>query len=70
VGGIDKRRIVKDVADRKNFVKHIGKLSAGTDTNIYAWDLKTNHVEINEIDAKRGVVLGLRAIILIAKKRF
>jgi len=29
-----------------------------------------NYLEINEIDAKRGVVLGPRTNFLIAKKRF
>jgi hypothetical protein len=29
-----------------------------------------NYLKINEIDAKRGVVLGLRNIFLIAKRRF
>jgi putative transposase len=43
VRGIEKRRIVNDVADRKNFVKRLGGLSAETKTNIYAWALMTNH---------------------------
>ena len=40
VRGIEKRRIVNDVADRKNFVKRMGELSIGTKTSIYglsAW---------------------------------
>ena len=41
--GIEKRRIVNDVADRKNFVKRLGELSAGTNTRIYAWALMTSH---------------------------
>ena len=43
VRGIERRRIVNDVADRKNFVKRLGELSAGTKTTIYAWALMTNH---------------------------
>ena len=43
VRGIEKRRIVNDVADRKNFVTRRGELSAETKTNIYAWALMTNH---------------------------
>ncbi len=46
VRGIEKRRIVKDVADRKNFVKRLGELSAATNTSIYAWALMTNHAHI------------------------
>jgi putative transposase len=37
VRGIEKRRIVNDVADRKNFVDRPGRLSVDTKTNIYAW---------------------------------
>jgi REP element-mobilizing transposase RayT len=46
VRGIERRRIVKDVADRKNFVKRLGELSAATETSIYAWALMTNHAHI------------------------
>ena len=41
--GINKRRIVDDIADRKNFVKRMGELASGTKTTIYAWALMTNH---------------------------
>ena len=34
--GIKRRRVVKDVVDRKNFVTRLGELSAGTRTTIYA----------------------------------
>jgi hypothetical protein len=44
VRGIERRRIVNDVADRKNFLKRIGELAAGTKTRIYAWALMTNHI--------------------------
>ncbi len=30
VRGIERRRIVNDVADRNNFVRRLGELSAGT----------------------------------------
>ena len=46
VRGIEKRRIVNDVADRKNFVKRLGELSVATHTSIYAWALMTNHAHI------------------------
>ena len=36
VRGIEKRRIVNDVNDRKNFVKRLGELSVDTNTAIYA----------------------------------
>ncbi len=46
VRGIEKRRIVNDVADRKNFVKRLGEISVATNTSIYAWALLTNHAHI------------------------
>jgi len=46
VRGIERRRIVNDVADRKNFVKRLGELAAGTKTIIYAWALMNNHAHI------------------------
>ena len=46
VRGIERRRIVNDVADRKNFVKRLGELSAATKTIIYAWVLIRNHAHI------------------------
>lgn len=46
VRGIEKRRIVNDVADRKNFVTRLGALAAGTKTTIYAWALMPDHAHI------------------------
>ena len=46
VRGIERRRIVNDVADRKNFVERLGELAAETETTIYAWALMTNHAHI------------------------
>jgi putative transposase len=46
VRGIEKRRIVNDVADRQNVVKRLGELSVVTKTAIYAWSLMTNHAHI------------------------
>jgi hypothetical protein len=43
VRGIEKRRILKDFTDRKNFVKRLDKPSADTNTTIYAWSLLTMH---------------------------
>jgi len=44
--GIEKRRIVDDDKDRKNFVKRLGDLSEETETKIYAWSLLTNHAHL------------------------
>ena len=46
VRGIERRRIVDDVADRKNFIHRMGELSADTKTTIYAWALMPDHAHI------------------------
>jgi len=46
VRGIERCRIVNDVADRENFVKRLAELSADTKTTIYAWAIMTNHAHI------------------------
>jgi len=46
VRGIERHRIVDDVADRKNFVARLGELASDTETSIYAWALMTNHAHI------------------------
>ena len=46
VRGIERRKIVNDVTDRKDFVGRLGELAAGTETAIYAWTLMTNHAHI------------------------
>lgn len=60
VRGINKRRIVNDVADRKNFVGRMGELAAETNTSIYAWALMTNHAHI----LLRSAELGLSGYML------
>jgi putative transposase len=46
IRGIEKRRIVNDVADRKNFVRRLKELSTATNTTIYAWTLMINLAHI------------------------
>ena len=46
VRGIERRKIVNDVTDRKDFVGRLGELAAGTETAICAWTLMTNHAHI------------------------
>jgi hypothetical protein len=45
IRGIEKRQIVDDDKDRKNFVNRLGKLALETGTAIYAWVLMTNHAQ-------------------------
>ena len=55
VRGIERRRIVNDVYDRKNFVKRLGELAAETKTAIYAWAVMTNHAHILLRSAEIGL---------------
>ena len=63
VRGINKRLIVNDVADRKNFVKRMGELAAGTKTTIYAWALMTNHGHILLRSAEIGLSGYMRRLL-------
>ncbi|MBW1705858.1 MAG: transposase [Deltaproteobacteria bacterium] len=46
IRGIEKRKIVDDKYDRKNFVTRLGDLASDTKTEIYAWSLMSNHAHI------------------------
>jgi REP element-mobilizing transposase RayT len=46
VRGIEKRNIVNDSTDRKDFVSRLGELAVDTETAIYAWALMRNHAHI------------------------
>jgi hypothetical protein len=47
IRGIEKRRIVDDGHDRKEFVRRLGVLAEDTRTPVYAWALLSNHVRIS-----------------------
>ena len=63
VRGIEKRKIVDDVADRKNFVKRMGELAAETGTSIYAWALMKNHAHILLRSAEIGLSGYMRRLL-------
>ena len=46
VRGIEKRKIITDDRDRKNFVSRMGTIASETETLIYAWALMYNHAHI------------------------
>ena len=46
IRGIEKKPIVDDVKDRKEFVNRLGILSTEEKTAIYAWALMNNHAHI------------------------
>jgi REP element-mobilizing transposase RayT len=63
VRGIARRRIVKDVADRKNFFKRLGEIAAATKTTIYAWALMTNHAHILLRSSEIGISGFMRRLL-------
>jgi REP element-mobilizing transposase RayT len=63
VRGIERRRIVNDVADRKNFVKRLGELSVDTKTPIYAWAVMTNHAHILLRSSEMGISGFMRRLL-------
>ncbi len=44
IRGIERRKIVADEQDQKNFVSRLGRLATQSRTSIYAWALMSNHV--------------------------
>lgn len=46
VRGIERRKIVDDTTDRREFISRMGKTAIDTDTAIYAWSLMSNHSHI------------------------
>ena len=46
VRGIEKKEIVTDNADRKNFITLLGNLVTDTDMEVYSWALMSNYIHI------------------------
>jgi REP element-mobilizing transposase RayT/RNA:NAD 2'-phosphotransferase (TPT1/KptA family) len=46
IRGIEKKNIVKNECDRKDFVERLRSLSTETETTIFAWALLSNHAHI------------------------
>ena len=63
IRGIEKRRIVDNVADRKDFARRLGELSAETKTGIYAWALMTNHAHILLRSSEIGLSAFMRRLL-------
>jgi REP element-mobilizing transposase RayT len=60
IRGIEKRRIVIDEQDRRNFVQRLGKLAEETMTSIYAWALMSNHAHILLSSGPQGLAKLMR----------
>lgn len=60
IRGIERRRIVDDDGDRREFVSRLGKLASETSTSIYAWALLTNHAHILLSSGPAGLAKFMR----------
>jgi REP element-mobilizing transposase RayT len=63
VRGIEKRRIVNDISDRKRFVERLGELAHDTKTRIYAWALMPNHAHILLRSSETGLSNFMRRML-------
>ncbi len=63
VRGIEKRRIVDDETDRRNFVRRLGALAEETGTPIYAWALMSNHAHILLCSGSLGLAKFMRRLL-------
>ncbi len=60
IRGIERRRIVDDEQDRRDFVLRLGKLAGETLTLIYAWALMSNHAHILLSSGPQGLAKFMR----------
>ena len=63
VRGIEKRKIVNDTTDRKDFVSRMGQIAVETGTAIYAWSLMSNHAHILLRSSSFGLSLYMRRLL-------
>jgi len=60
IRGIERRRIVDDEQDLRDFVLRLGKLARETLTSIYAWALMSNHAHILLSSGPQGLAKFMR----------
>jgi len=63
IRGIEKRNIVKNQYDRKDFVERLGHLAEETKTTIYAWALLNNHAHILLRSSESGLSHFMRRLL-------
>ena len=63
IRGINKRRIVDDDQDRRDFVRRLGLLAEETRTPIYAWALMTNHAHLLLCSGAQGLAKFMRRLL-------
>lgn len=63
VRGINKRRIVDDEEDRKDFVRRLARLAEETQTVVYAWALMSNHAHLLVCSGPAGLAKFMRRLL-------
>lgn len=63
VRGINKRRIVDDEEDRKDFVRRLARLAEETQTAVYAWALMGNHAHLLVCSGPSGLAKFMRRLL-------
>ena len=63
IRGIEKRRIVNDDTDRRDFVRRLGTLAEETSTPIYAWALMSNHAHLLLCSGVLGLAQFMRRLL-------
>jgi REP element-mobilizing transposase RayT len=63
IRGINKRRIVDDETDRKDFVRRLGLVAEETQTLIYAWALMSNHAHMLVCSGSVGLAKFMRRLL-------
>ena len=63
IRGIEKRNIVNDQKDRKDFLTRLGHLAKDTNTAIFAWALLNNHAHLLLRSSDVGISLFMRRML-------
>jgi putative transposase len=63
IRGIEKRRIIADEHDRKDFVRRLGLLAQETKTPVYAWALMSNHAHLLVCSGILGLAKFMRRLL-------
>ena len=63
IRGIEKRRIVDDEHDRRDFVRRLGLLALETKTPVYAWALMSNHAHLLVCSGALGLAKLMRRLL-------
>ncbi len=63
VRGIERRRIVDDKQDRREFVARLGTVAIETGTSVYAWAILSNHAHILLSSGVQGLSKFMRRLL-------